>query len=90
MTQQELESIVKRSTHSRYRRWCGRELVTFYGRDPDSPTGVSRIGGAEWSQELEDAIRAIDSRICPLSPTEGLCLPANPAKFQQVDQVVTG
>ena len=44
--------------------------ISFYGRDPTSPTGVIRIGGCPLTDEYEEFIRSIDSSMCPLSLTE--------------------
>ena len=62
--------LIKNSVHSRYRPQFGG-YITFYGRDDKSPTGIRSIGGCDASDEYMDFISSIDSRISPLSPTEG-------------------
>ena len=68
--QNRIIDLVNKSVHSRARPWGKDGYITFYGYDPSSPTGVSRIGGCPFTKEYEDFIRSINSAICPLSPTE--------------------
>lgn len=67
-----IPSLVAGSVHSRYRKWCGKGLIYFYRRAPESPSGVMLLGSITATRAAEDLIRSIDSRKAPLSPTEGL------------------
>lgn len=69
--------LVNKSVHSRFRPFStapGGGYITFYGKNNDSPTGVIRIGGCDATSENQELIRKMNSRISPLSATEGLKL----------------
>jgi len=68
--QKRIIGLVQRSVHSRHRPQFGG-YITFYGRNNNSPTGLTRIGSCPSTPEYEEMISQIDSRISPLSPTEG-------------------
>ena len=71
-TKAEITDLVNRAVHSRFRSFGQGGYITFYGRDKTSPSGVVSIGSCDATEENENLIRSVDSRICPLSPTEGL------------------
>lgn len=66
-----IPEYVAQSVYSRFREWGGG-IITFYRRDPKSPTGVIALATISATKRAEAEIRRCNSSISPLSPTEGL------------------